>query len=314
MLKRVIMLVLLLVAGCTAAPVSSAPISSSPPPSADGCSKSARLGPGSHTLTFGGLKRSYLLSVPKGRGPHPVLLNLHGLGSSAAQQAAYSRLPEAGSRRGYIVATPQAAEGRLGWTLPHTYGPDDTGFLTALLDHLEQRLCAERRREFAAGMSYGAGMSTGLICAMNGRLAGIAPVAGINIVQPCAEAAPTTIIAFHGTADDTVPYQGGHPLRNSSGRLRVLADMVVLKPVEQVVDAWARVLGCTGRTTSALSSQVRLRGWKSCRDGVSVGLYTVKGGGHTWPGPLRVPRLGATARGLDATDVILDTFDRTPSR
>ncbi|MBT2225358.1 PHB depolymerase family esterase [Nonomuraea sp. NEAU-A123] len=315
MLKRVIMLVLLL-AGCTAAPLSSAPVSSpSSPSSAGGCSKkSARLGPGRHTLTFGGLKRRYLLSVPQGHGPHPVLLNLHGLGSSAAQQAAYSRLPEAGSRRGYIVATPQAAEGRLGWTLPHTYGPDDTGFLTALLDHLEQGLCAERGREFAAGMSYGAGMSTGLICAMNGRLAGIAPVAGINIVQPCAEAAPTTIIAFHGTADDIVPYQGGHPLQNSSGRLRVLAGMVVLKPVEQVVDAWARVLGCTGRTTSALSSQVRLRGWKSCRDGVSVGLYTVKGGGHTWPGPLRVPRLGATARDLDATDVILDAFDRTPSR
>ena len=135
---------------------------------------------------------------------------------------------------------------------------------------------------------------------MNGRLAGIAPVAGINIVQPCAEAAPTTIIAFHGTADDTVPYQGGHPLRNSSGRLRVLADMVVLKPVEQVVDAWARVLGCTGRTTSALSLPGTAARLEILPRGVSVGLYTVKAA--VTPGRAhRVCHARRDHRHLDAT-------------
>jgi polyhydroxybutyrate depolymerase len=45
-----------------------------------------------------------------------------------------------------------------------------------------------------------------------------------------------------------------------------------------------------------------------------VRLYTLHGGGHTWPGSAEVPRLGATARTLDATALILDAFDRTPAR
>ncbi|NRQ40368.1 hypothetical protein HII36_52410, partial [Nonomuraea sp. NN258] len=269
---------------------------------------------GRHEMSFGGLTRTYLLRVPKGPGPHPVLLDLHGLGSNAAEQSAYSRLAEQGARRGYIVATPQAAEGRLAWTLPHTGGPDDTGFLSALLDRLERRLCVDESRQFAAGLSYGAGMSTALICALDGRLAGVAPVAGVNLVRPCDGAAPTTIVAFHGVDDRVVPYDGGHPLRDATGDLRKLADLVVLPPVEQVVEGWAAALGCAAGTRRRLDEQVRLRIWPSCRDGATLRLYTVHGGGHTWPGPIEVPRLGRTARHLDATDLILDVFDRVSHR
>ncbi|MFI6597300.1 alpha/beta hydrolase family esterase [Nonomuraea sp. NPDC050536] len=281
--------------------------------SADGC-KGAKLESGRHTMRFGGLERVYLLRVPKGRGPHPVLLDLHGLGSTAARQAAYSRLPEVGAARGYIVATPQAAEGRLGWTLPHTYGPDDTAFLAALLDHLEGGLCADRGREFAAGMSYGAGMAAALVCGLAGRLAGVAPVAGINIVEPCKEAKPTVIVAFHGDADRIVPYRGGHPFRDASGRLRGLADMIVLPPVARVVDGWATVLGCTKSRNISLSSDVRRSSWRNCAPGAALTLYTIRGGGHTWPGPIAVSSLGATTRDLDATRVILDAFDAAPPR
>ncbi|MFG1709783.1 alpha/beta hydrolase family esterase [Nonomuraea sp. M3C6] len=314
MAKGVITLVVaaLLAARCGAAPPPPSPPAQAAPTS--GCAGAHPLEPGRHTLASGGLERGFLLSVPDGRGPHPVLLNLHGLGSSAAEQAAYSRLPEAGARRGYIVATPQAAEGRFAWTLPGTAGPDDTAFLTALLDHLQRELCVDARREFAAGMSYGAGMATALICAAHGRLAGVAAVAGLTIARPCPGAGPATIIAFHGTADRIVPYRGGHPLRDATGNLRALADLVTLPPVEQSADDWAAALGCTGRTTTPHNQQVRLRGWKSCPGGTTLRLYTVNGGGHTWPGPIEVPRLGATARDLDATGLILDAFDRTPSR
>ncbi|GAA3619093.1 PHB depolymerase family esterase [Nonomuraea rosea] len=301
---------------CGAPPPAPSPPAQAAPTS--GCAATHPLEPGRHELTFGGRQRRFLLAVPDGPGPHPILLDLHGLGSSAAQQSAYSRLAEIGPRRGYIVATPQAAQDRMGWTLPHTAGPDDTGFLGALLDHLEHGLCADPRRAFAAGMSYGAGMAAGLVCAMRGRLAGIAAVAGLNISAPCAGAAPTTIIAFHGTADRIVPYRGGHPLRDATGDLRRLADLVVLAPVEQSAAGWAAALGCTGRTTTGPSTgptpKVRLRDWKSCPGGITLRLYTVNGGGHTWPGGIAVSRLGATAPDLDATGFILDVFDRTPSR
>ncbi|WP_214324968.1 alpha/beta hydrolase family esterase [Nonomuraea sediminis] len=304
-------LLAVLLAGCTS--LQPAPQQKPRQQQADGC-RNVKLESGRHTMRFGGLERTYLLRVPKDRGPHPILLDLHGLGSTATRQAAYSRLPEAGAARGYIVATPQAAEGRLGWTLPHTYGPDDTGFLAALLDHLEGGLCADKSREFAAGMSYGAGMAAALVCALAGRLAGVAPVAGINIVEPCQEAKPTVIVAFHGDADRVVPYRGGHPFQDASGRLRNLADLVVLPTVAKVVDGWAAILGCTKSRNIKLSSDVRRASWSHCAPGAALTLYTIRGGGHTWPGPIAVSSLGATARDLDATRVILDAFDAAPSR
>ncbi|NUT11211.1 MAG: hypothetical protein HOQ38_12120, partial [Nonomuraea sp.] len=274
--------------------------------------RAGRLASGAHVLTFGGVDRRYLLAVPTGPGPHPVLLNLHGLGSNAAEQAAYSRLPQAGTRRGYIVATPQSAPGRMAWTLPHTGGPDDTAYLTALLDELRRRQCVRPGREFAAGMSYGAGMAASLVCALHGRLSAVAAVAGLPIAQPCDHPAPTTIIAFHGTADHLVPYRGGHP--EATGSLRDLAALVVLPPVEQTMNAWAGALTCTRPATSHPLPRVRLRVWKSCPRGTTLRLYTVYGGGHTWPGPIEVSSLGGTARDLNATELILDTFDRAPTR
>ncbi|UBU18678.1 alpha/beta hydrolase family esterase [Nonomuraea gerenzanensis] len=310
---------MLLAARCGGAPTGSETPAPAPPAAArhasSGCQATRPLEPGTHRLRSGGLERRFLLSLPAGDGPHPVLLDLHGLGSSAAQQSAYGRLPEQGSRRGYVVATPQAAGGRMGWTLPHTAGPDDTAFLTALLDHLEQGLCVDRRRQFAAGLSYGAAMATSLLCVMDGRLVGVAAVAGLNIVRPCRDRPPpATLVAFHGTADRIVPYRGGHPFQDARGDLRALADLVVLDPVERAAAGWAALLGCSGRATTPLSPRIRVRDWKTCPGGTTLRLYTIDGGGHTWPGPIEVPWLGATARDLDATRLILDAFDRAPSR
>ena len=306
---------LLLVAGCS--PVAEPPpepvasVSAAPP---DGCAGGPSLGAGRHTMEFGGQERVFLLSLPEGAGPHPVLLNLHGLGSGAREQAAYSRLPRRGAARGYVVVTPQVAADRMAWTLPHGFGPDDTGFLGALLDRLEQRLCVDRRRQFAAGLSYGGGMAAALACAMEGRLAGVAAVAGLSLVRPCQAPPPVTLVAFHGTADRAVPYEGGHPLRDASGDLRKLADLVKLPAVRETAEEWAAALRCPRPDVSSPVRSVTLRTWEGCERGAAVRLYTVKGGGHTWPGPIEVPRLGATARGLDATELILDAFDAAPPR
>ncbi|MDA0638206.1 alpha/beta hydrolase family esterase [Nonomuraea sp. CA-218870] len=318
-------------AGCSArppAPVTSA--TSATPPAAptgtptgtptavaapDGCDGGGpRLKEGRHTIEFAGMKREFLLALPDGDGPHPVLLNLHGLGSNAREQAAYSRLPRAGAARGYVVATPQVAEDRLAWTLPRGFGPDDTGFLGALLDRLEQRLCVDRRRAFAAGLSYGGGMAAALACGLRGRLAGVAVVAGLSLVRPCQDPPPVTLVAFHGTADRAVPYRGGHPLRDATGDLRKLADLVTLPPVRRSAEEWAAALGCPEPEVSSPVRSVRLRAWDGCERGAAVRLYTIDGGGHTWPGPIEVPRLGVTARGLDATALILDAFDAAEPR
>ncbi|MFI9550350.1 alpha/beta hydrolase family esterase [Nonomuraea endophytica] len=288
----------LLTAACT----------SSPAPPARTAKAECSLKPGRHSLRFAGEERTYLLSLPaKGKGPWPLVLNLHGLGSNAGRQAEKSRLPEVGARRGYAVVTPQAARYRMAWTLPGYYGPDDTGYLTALLDKLVAAGCADGDRQFAAGMSYGAGMTMALVCAMKGRLAAVAPVGGLNIVPPCQEAEPTTIVAFHGTGDATVPYRGGHPFSRAPSRLRTLAKLVRLASVEGAAGRWARIMGCPAPATSKVKTGVRLRTWKDCRHRASLRLYTISGAGHVWPRP-------DGGRRIDAAGLILDAFDAVSVR
>ena len=47
---------------------------------------------------------------------------------------------------------------------------------------------------------------------------------------------------------------------------------------------------------------------------MTVALWTVQGGGHTWPGAAIVPEgVGFQTDTVAATQAILDAFDTTPS-
>jgi polyhydroxybutyrate depolymerase len=55
--------------------------------------------------------------------------------------------------------------------------------------------------------------------------------------------------------------------------------------------------------------RVRLERWTGGREGAEVRLYTVEGGGHTWPSGARRPRhFGRTSRDIDATELIWRFF------
>jgi polyhydroxybutyrate depolymerase len=53
--------------------------------------------------------------------------------------------------------------------------------------------------------------------------------------------------------------------------------------------------------------------YRGCRSGTGVELYTVTGGGHTWPGTgIDVPMNGHTTQDINAADLILDFFAHHP--
>ncbi|RJL32064.1 alpha/beta hydrolase family esterase [Bailinhaonella thermotolerans] len=267
-----------------------------------------------------GVRLRYRLNVPRGftnATPAPVVLNFHGLGSNAFMQDVYSRLPLVGGERGFIVVTPSSSTGLPGWVLPGLKGEDvadDGAEVKAaglLLDHLEATLCVDSGREFATGMSNGAGMASALVCGLRGRLAAVAPVSGVNIAEPCPNPRPTSIVAFHGTGDQVIPYDGG-PVSvraNYSGVATPdwLRDLR-LPSVVDTMDRWARSLGCGRPVQVRVAKDIRLRRYPGCRDGATVSLYTVRGGGHTWPGSLPFSR--ATTTSIDATDVMLTAFEK----
>lgn len=274
------------------------------------------------TIDVAGVPRRYLIALPDDpKRPAPLVLDLHGLGESAEQQVAYSKLPEAGTEAGAIVVTPASDNAANSWALP-PLGDKDADFMRAILDHVEATRCVDRHREVAAGISNGAGLSVGLVCGLDGRLAAIYPVAGVNILRPCATAKPTAIVAFHGTGDGVVPYAGGklfsgvpggtanprlQTLMNGAGR--ALVDRIQLAPVETAVTGWAQQFGCDATPKDQpIGTDVRHRTYAGCADGVSVQLYTIDGGGHTWPGATPVDRLGATTDTISATKIIVDSL------
>lgn len=304
--------ILLLTAGCTRtvrsrpapdvshATATSAPIEAAP----GGCGGPAAALTGVRTeqVEVAGTVRTYIAAVPdsySGVQPLPLVLNFHGFGSSAAQQAAYSRLNELGPERGFLVVTPQGSGSPARWTLPGTLpGVDEVAFVRALLDELRTLWCVDEQRVYATGMSNGAAFAAVLACQLDGRITAIAPVAGINLVEPCESGPPVSVIAFHGTADSVVPYSGG----------RIVGSFMV-RSVRDAVAEWAEYDRCTFEAVEAVVSEhVRRRAYGDCAAQTAVRLYTVEGGGHTWPGAADVPPLGPVTDEIDASRLLLDFF------
>ena len=146
------------------------------------CSTAKPHAPGNEdvTLESGGLKRTYILHVPPsydGTRQMPLVLNFHGFGSNAGQQAIYSGLPAKGDSAGFIVVTPNGSGTPQHWNLVTIGGVDDVAFVRELLDRVESQLCIDTRRVFTAGISNGAAFALRVACAMPDRITAVAAVA-----------------------------------------------------------------------------------------------------------------------------------------
>jgi polyhydroxybutyrate depolymerase len=286
-----------------------------------GCGQKAAPGATTRHVTVGGADREYLLSIPDDYDPAkpaPLLFDFHGLGSNMQEQSLYSNLDREGGARGYVVITPNGQGAVLRhWSLvPSTSTNPDVAFVRAMLRTTNRALCIDQKRVFSTGISNGAMFSTLLACQLPGRLAAIAPVAGINATEVCAAGTPTvSVLAFHGTADPVVPYSGGALFSGAS--IGGFLGVPTAKPVDDATAAWAAFDGCgTPPLQSFVADDVQHLVWPDCPRSGAVELYRVVGGGHTWPGAaaVREDRLGPTTASIDATNLMLDFFAAHPRR
>lgn len=262
--------------------------------------------PGDVALRFDadGTERTYRLAIPRAYDPDepaPLILNLHGSGSNAVQQSVYSDLPRRAGAKGYVVVTPDAIAAN--WQLTATGTDDD--FLNALLDDIEASYCIDLDRVHAAGMSLGAWKAALEGCQHPDRFASIALVTVEVHPNDCG---PTAVVAFHGTADRTVPYgEGADP------GIEVTGPNAGLPGARANIAQWAKAAGCdpTPRT-ERIGDDVEHRTFEGCDAGTGVELYSIEGGGHTWPGAEIT--IGPTTQTIDATDLALGWFAAHPMR
>ena len=249
-------------------------------------------------LTVDGLSRSYRLFTPLSLDraqPAPLVLVMAGVGNTGQDMVTatdFDRMAETGD---FIVAYPEGVNET--WNAGYcclgraTTGPDDVAFLTRVIDDVQATSKVDPERVFAIGFSAGAMMAHKLGCDVAGRIAGVGSVAGAMVLDECRPLRPVSVIEIHGTADGLVPYEGG---RTAGGATQPSP------PTREVVKRWAELNGCQPTPATTAEGVLGTSTWAGCREGTSVKLITIDGGGHTWFAPLLGPASGA----LDATRVV----------
>jgi len=246
----------------------------------------------SRTLNFtiGGHRRLVIVHVPtrwNSSTPIPLVLNLHGSGDTASHEEVLTGMDVTANRDRFIVAYPQALV-PLGsgfvWNVPGVPlvegGPiprhdvNDVAFLTALVGTLERYYCLDTSRVYVTGFSRGARMSSQLACDDSSIFAAAAMVSGVRRPTPCPTVRPVPVLAIHGTADQTNPYDGS--------TLPMWSYSVIV-----AAQRWGNQDRCAMVHQFDLPSYSLIR-YSQCSGGAAVELYSLYGGGHVWPvSPIR---------------------------
>jgi polyhydroxybutyrate depolymerase len=173
-------------------------------------------------------------------------------------------------------------------------GVDDVAFIRKLITTLEVRFTLDAHRVYVTGISNGGFMTQRLGCELADKISAIVSVVATlssNQAASCALSRPLPILYVLSATDSLA--------------------------------AWAKLDGCAGApATRTLPDRVQDDThvsetlYASCHGGAQVGLYSVAGGGHTWPSGeqyLPVALVGRTTHQIDNSDLwaILSQF-QTP--
>ncbi len=316
-------------AASKSAATSPASAAAAPSPGCRGSGNAVTPGEEKVTLTAGGAERWYFRHVPpvyQVTKPIPVVFDFHGYSEGATVHTKFSALGPFGDQHGFVTVTPQGLGAIPLWNT--TLHSDDLKFFGELLDQVESTVCVDQNRVFVTGLSNGAFMTSAIACEYADRVAAAAPVAGIRNPAGCKPARPVPVVAFHGTADPVLSYNGGLgpkglalPAPDGSGRTlgqTGTAGAVTTQSVSKMTAAWAGRNHCAARPTETkVASDVTLIAYR-CPDDATVELYRIEGGGHTWPGS-ELSRavasvIGSTTFSISVNEIIWKFFQAHPLR
>lgn len=269
--------------GASAAGVAGAESASSSEPEPAACPADSSIAPGDTNLTIevGGMQRRYILHVPPGydgKTPMPMLIDWHPLTQTGAYQRRSSGYAALGDKEGFVTLFPDGINNawNIGPCCTQSRDVDDLGFAKALVERMRTEACIDMKRVYAAGFSMGGGMTHYLGCNAADLFAAISPAAFDLLEEdeePCHPARPITVIAFRGTADPIVPYQGGASTPPTAYPL----DPIHFRGAKGTFEHWAELNGCTDSPSMGSGG---CETYKQCKNGVEVTLCTKNGGSH----------------------------------
>jgi polyhydroxybutyrate depolymerase len=234
-------------------------------------------------------------------------MSFHGFLSNPESHALITGWHGLAEREGVLVAYPEGTSFPQRWNAGTTWGAsevNDVRFFRDLIDDISTVAAVDGSRIYVNGFSNGGGMTVHIACEAAERVAAIGTVAAAVVdMQDCAPSRPVPVLAFHGTADPVVSYEGGE----MSGLLLPWGAKLTWAPTyfvgaEDWVAIWAEGNGCDP-VPEAIPPQGDVWGvrYTQCDQDADVILYTIEDGGHTWPGGWPIPLVGKTSTDIDAT-------------
>jgi polyhydroxybutyrate depolymerase len=228
-------------------------------------------------------------------GAMPLVILIHGYGSSGKGHDGYFGLSRVTKARGLLLAVPDGTRdhtGKLFWNASEAccnfddVKVDDVAYLDAIIRDVASKQPVDARRIFIIGHSNGAFMAHRYACERSDRVAAIVALAGV----PWADDARcvgkgVSVLQVHGDADRVIDYAGGKSFGNG-------------KPYPSAEDAvamWASRNAC-GRERRTVAPAIDFdhavpgaetgREVYDCPRGLGVELWRMRGSGH-------VPQLDA---------------------
>lgn len=264
-MRRVLVAVLLLLAGCSSTPETE-----------------------DVQLDLDG--RPFRLHVPSTTADKaPLVVLLHGYTSSAAEQESYFQLMAESDRRGFLYARPEGTTDQRGeqfWNATpaccdlYNTGVDDSAYLERLIDTVAAKYPVDPARVYFVGHSNGGFMALRMACDHADRVTAVVSLAGAATADPaaCEPARPVSVLQIHGTSDRTILYEGGPSTRPYPS-------------AEETVAMWRGLDGCADRADTAAppidldatlaGAETTVTTWhEGCGGGTRAELWSIKDGGH----------------------------------
>lgn len=253
-----------------------------------------------------GVYRTFITRLPAGysaANEYPLVLNLHGRTSSAAEQQILTQFDGVADSEGFVVVYPDGIDNT--WT---TIGNSDSDFLSNLVDTIRANYSINNCL-FVTGFSRGGFMTYKFANTTSHNVTAIAVGSGnmSNALQNSSASAPQIpIMHFHGTDDNLVSYGG----------------TFLISSVENTIQWWVDHNNCN--TTPVFSNITN----SNLTDGSTVEKYYYDGGasesevtffkvingGHTWSGAIPIPVFGSTNQDINQSEIIGEFFSEHCSK
>ncbi len=276
------------------------------------------------SLSHDGLQRKYALYTPPGAtGELPLVVVLHGGSGNATSVQGFTRMNLVADANDFHVLYPEGGAttpiGGFAWadgrgTTADDAGIDDVDFVNVLIDSIVASHSVDTQRIYLTGFSNGGFLAQKIACEQNDKFAAISALGAtqnIPLNNACAPGRAIPMIMMHGTADSSVPNEGGNMANvpdDVIGAMALMAFWQQNNNCSSSLDSTALPDVVTDDNSTAVQFD-----YTDCDCGADVRHFRLNDAGHTWPGvelPQLEPVAGETNEDINASSELWNFFSQ----